>query len=400
MADPLHHVTAMQGKVLVSEVHSRGGVAQYTQKLCTALSDAGLDVVLLTSKFSDVLNQARNYRAIGCYNTGVPTGIWGHRGLGRMYNEWWYLRNTFMFLRHYFAHRPDVVHVQWPLHMGREYWLMRVVKMRRASVIYTLHDLIPDHAPENLRRGFRNGLQRCVDVADHIIVHAKANVTTLTTMLTVPIGKISIIPFGAFGEGQRPDMRREEARQMLGLSSNARVALFFGYIKPYKGLHYLIEAFRHVVERVPNAHLVIAGSCGEFSPFREQIRQAALEEHTTAHIKYIDSPDEYFAAADCLVIPHLAASQSGLPQLAYAYARPVIGTRCGGIPETVESGRTGLLVPPADVSALESAIVDLLSNPQRAAEMGLEGQRMMRARPSWTDIARRTVEIYGLRRKC
>lgn len=160
-----------------------------------------------------------------------------------------------------------------------------------------------------------------------------------------------------------PPVSRPEARRTLGLK-HRHVLLFFGYIRPYKGVTTLIRALKLVRDRI-DTHLLI---CGEFYEGREETLHLISELGLSARISVIDQyiPNEevglYFSAADVVVLPYLTATQSGIVKLAYYYNRPVIITRVGGLPEAVPEGRCGYVVPPADPQALADAIVDFFSN--------------------------------------
>jgi D-inositol-3-phosphate glycosyltransferase len=171
-----------------------------------------------------------------------------------------------------------------------------------------------------------------------------------------------------------------EARRQLGIPGQ-KVLLFFGLIRPYKGLDTLLEAFRTLASD-PELCLVIAGECyAGREALEESIRQ--LGPRVILHDRFI--PNEqvatYFAAADLVVLPYHSASQSGVVQIAYACDRPVLVTRVGGLPEVVEEGRTGLLVPAKDPLALVQAVHRFYSSGGTAAY--LPGIAATRERFSW-----------------
>ena len=153
---------------------------------------------------------------------------------------------------------------------------------------------------------------------------------------------------------------RATARRELGLSEDAQVLLFFGYIRPYKGLRYLIEAMPEVLQALPQAHLIVAGEFYEPSePYRRRISELGLKDAVRLVDKYIPNEEVgmFFRAADLVVLPYVSATQSGIVQIAYHYGVPVVATAVGGLPEVIEEGRTGFLVPPEDHRALATAIV-------------------------------------------
>ena len=148
-----------------------------------------------------------------------------------------------------------------------------------------------------------------------------------------------------------------EAKKRLGLSG--RTVLFFGYVRPYKGVHTLLDAFARVSASL-DATLVVVGEFYEPSrPYVEHIERLGLGEKVRLVDRYVSDEEVglYFSAADVAVLPYGSATQSGVVQVAFAFDTPVISTAVGGIPEVVKDGVNGLLVPPNDPDALAAAIL-------------------------------------------
>lgn len=95
-----------------------------------------------------------------------------------------------------------------------------------------------------------------------------------------------------------------------------------------------------------------------------------------------------------MAFPYLNSTQSASLQTAYAFGRPVVATRVGGLPEVVENGRSGLLVPPRNPTALAEALLTMVQKPELAAEMGAYGRQLAETRFAWPPIARRILGVY------
>jgi glycosyltransferase involved in cell wall biosynthesis len=148
----------------------------------------------------------------------------------------------------------------------------------------------------------------------------------------------------------------EQAKRKIGV--RGRNILFFGYVRPYKGVHVLLDAFAKA-RRTVDAKLVIVGEFYEpKEPYEEQIRRLNLEEGVMLVDRYVSDEEvgTFFSAADVVVLPYTSATQSGVIQVAFAFHKPVISTAVGGIPEVVKDGVNGLLVPPCDSDALCDAV--------------------------------------------
>jgi glycosyltransferase involved in cell wall biosynthesis len=149
----------------------------------------------------------------------------------------------------------------------------------------------------------------------------------------------------------------EEAKRELRLEGN--VLLFFGFVREYKGLKYLLRAMPQVMGEI-DAHLLVVGEFwDDKSSYLNLIGELGIAQAVTIVDRYIPNEELglYFAAADVVVLPYVDATQSGVTQLAYGFEKPVITTLVGGIPEVVKAGETGLIVPPQDSEALGEAIV-------------------------------------------
>jgi glycosyltransferase involved in cell wall biosynthesis len=156
--------------------------------------------------------------------------------------------------------------------------------------------------------------------------------------------------------GTRPSA--EVARAKLGISGEA--LLFFGFVRPYKGLKYLIEAMPAILRERPSLKLMIVG---EFWSDRNEYFALIDELHLGASIvvvdKYVSSEDvpTYFAAADAVVLPYLSSTESGIIQLAYGLNEPIITTAVGGNVDLIRHEKTGMLCQPADSEDLARTIL-------------------------------------------
>jgi glycosyltransferase involved in cell wall biosynthesis len=137
--------------------------------------------------------------------------------------------------------------------------------------------------------------------------------------------------------------------------------LFFGFIKPYKGVVHLIDAAADLKARFGDGIrvLIVGDIYGDKQPYLDRIAASGAED--IIHLVDGFVPDEivedYFLAADLAVLPYVSATQSGIVQIAYNYDLPVVTTNVGGLPEVVLDDRTGFIVPPEDPSALAGAVV-------------------------------------------
>jgi glycosyltransferase involved in cell wall biosynthesis len=284
------------------------------------------------------------------------------------------------------ALQPDIVLVQWWV----PFWapsLATVVRLVRwwsdARIVFVCHNVLPHQGGGALTTALtRLALRR----GDAFIVHSRHDAEALRRLLTSPASgdpRVIRTALPVFSIGA--PMGRAGARRRLGLPADARVALFFGFVRPYKGLGYLIDALPRVLRDVPAAHLLVAGEF--WQPADEYGRRAAelgVGERVRLDDRYIPNEEVglYFAAADVVVLPYVEATQSAVVSLAAQFGRPVIATETGGLPESVVDGETGLIVPPADSAALAAALVRVFTEPTLAERLGA-GVRGSAERFSW-----------------
>lgn len=177
-------------------------------------------------------------------------------------------------------------------------------------------------------------------------------------------------------------LSKQEARKSLGVRAE-RVLLFFGFVREYKGLRYLLESLP-VLSAQLGVHLLIAGEVWEDpNGYAEIINRLGIASSVTFVQRYIPNEEVavYFAAADLVAAPYVNATQSGIVQLAFGFGKPVLVGRVGGLPEAVEDGVTGYLVAPRNPPAIARAVIDFYEN-RREASM-TQAVRARQAENSW-----------------
>lgn len=218
-----------------------------------------------------------------------------------------------------------------------------------APRIFLCHNVLP-HESSLVDRGLaRLGLA----TGDAFLVQSEEDRRTLAGLR--PAARVAVHPHPIYSQFAEEGIDRAEARRRLGVEG--RVILFFGLIRPYKGLGTLLRAFAALAD--PAATLLVVG---EFYEDRRRydglIESLGIGDRVRVVGRYV--PDNevalYFRAADVAVLPYTSASGSGIAQTAFAFELPVIVTAVGGLPDVVRDGVTGFVVPPGDPAALADAI--------------------------------------------
>ena len=164
-------------------------------------------------------------------------------------------------------------------------------------------------------------------------------------------------------------MDKKEACKALGLDEEKNYMLFFGLVRAYKGLDWLLDAFGKVKDELTNLQLIIAG---EFYEDEEKYRKQILDKGLTSRVilknEFIADADlrKYFGAADLIVQPYKTATQSGVTQVAFHFERPCLVTNVGGLGEIIHHGKMGYAVEPR-VEAIAASLLDYYQNDRQEA---------------------------------
>ncbi len=245
--------------------------------------------------------------------------------------------------------RPDIIHLHWtePYIAGggnvsrvkaqRTLLELRLAKRVGIGLVWTAHDLFRhDRSEDPTERAFMRSL---FELADRVIVHCGAAADGLLEALAVgPEGrhKITVIPHGHYRGAYRDDISREQARDDLGIAPDARVIAFVGWVRSYKGVRELIDAFGQVEDS--QARLVIAGRAVDEAYGAQVAADAERDGRVRLDLGFV--PDDrlqvYLRAADAVATPFLEIFTSGSVLLAMSFERAVIAPRRGCVEDTLD----------------------------------------------------------------
>lgn len=358
----------------------------YDAALCQALVNMGWSVRQFTSPFlyDPGFATTRPWEIDYLYGRGLNGRFWlNYPRLRRSLRTVLYLSGHRQLLRRMQAAPPDVVHLQWSRIPRLDRILVGRIQRLGIPVVHTVHDIEPLFAYASTER-----LAQVYALADRLIVHTHANRAALLTQYPGIAGdKVEVIPHIAIDFPIPGWADRETARRALGIPVDARVVLFFGTARSYKGLNMLLEAFLRARSLRHDLWLVVAG-------LQDTAMSAITDSQMTVHRHYISSDFvwAYHLAADIAVFPYQRVSQSGALITAMGFCLPVIVTDVGGLPETL--GGNGWVVPHDSAVALSHALLEAVSDVDRLRQMGEESRRRVSQCHAPTQVARRTVALY------
>jgi D-inositol-3-phosphate glycosyltransferase len=302
--------------------------------------------------------------------------------------------------------KPRIFHILWnnKFEMFDRTLLMLYYRLLGKAVVLTAHNvnkLKRDSADTALNR---LTLRIQYRLAHHIFVHTPKMKSELLEEFGVPPGRVTVIPFGINNSVPNTNLSTGEAKKRLGIHENHKTLLFFGRIKPYKGLEFLIPAFQEIIRGASDYRLIIAGqlempSDSYWESIQKEIQKYVVTGQIIPRFEFIpDSEIEvYFKAADALVLPYKEIFQSGVIFLGYNFGLPVLAADVGSLNEDIVEGATGFVFRPGDPIDLARAIERYFAS-DLFAELE-KHRREIRVfamkRHSWEVVSELTTGIYA-----
>ncbi len=349
----------------------------YDRALAAALARAGVEVELLTSHFLyGPVPEAEGYRASETFYRRSSA-----RGLDapgrRAFKLAEHVGDMLRFRR---AADADVVHYQWLTVPALDIRLLPKLRPR----LMTAHYILP---PCPSRRQVATA-RRVFGSMDAVVAHSEAGARQLRREAGVDAGRIHVIPHGAFDYLTRMPNEKRLPRELEGASGS--VILFFGLLRPYKGLDTLLDAFR----RVEGAELWIVGNPRmDLAPLHRAAAEAAgTVRFVTRFVEDAEIPP-IFRRADVVVLPYRDAEHSGVLYTGLAFGKAMIVSAVGGFGELAREG-LARLVPPGDPAELGRALEELVADRAARAELGDAAARAAAGPYSWERIAQQTRTLY------
>jgi len=350
----------------------------YDRSLAAALARGGADVELLTSRFLyGAVPAAEGYRVVEAfYRRAGRRGL--HAPARRLLKGAEHVPDMLRLRR---TSAADVTHYQW-LTVPALDWLL--LPPRRPRVI-TAHYVLP---PRPSRAGLAVA-RRAFGSMDAVIAHSEHGATRLRRELGLDPGRVRVIPHGVFDYLTRLPQERTLPAELA--AGEKPVILFFGLLRPYKGLDTLLEAFR----LLRGAELWIVGNPRmDLRPLHALAARCA--EPVRFVPRFVDEGEipPLFRRADVVVLPYRDAEHSGVLYTALAFGKPLVLSAVGGFPELAAREGVGRMVAPGRPGELAQALAELVDDPQRREQLAAASRRAAGGEHSWDEVARRTLDLY------
>lgn len=364
--------------MLVHNPPYHGGIVQYCILLANSIKDkVNLNLIGFKNLYPKFLYKGKLPKK---NDSGIQFEIHSENFIA------WY--NPLTWLKAYFIIKSsDIFHFHWvsPLLAPLQYTILILNQIfSKKPVVITCHNIEPHESTI-----FDNIFTKAVfSKVDRFIVHASQNKERLIKDYNIKKENIYVIPHGNFSFFTKWSSPK----------SNKQAILFFGYIRKYKGLIYLIKALPEIIKQNKNINLIIAGELWEdWKIYQDEINKLNLNNHIKVYPYYIPDKEvhKFFNMAEIVVLPYHNTEQtiSGPLLVSLAFGKPIIISKVGGIPEIIKNNKNGLLVEPGNVKELSKTVNYLLKNKQLQKKLSKEALKTTK-NMTWDKIADKTLEVY------
>ncbi len=319
----------------------------------------------------------------------------------------WKLLDYYAKLIRYAARsEPKVLHILWnnKIEVFDRTLLMLYYKAVGKKIALTAHNV--NQARRDAKDSWLNRatLRIQYQLCDHIFVHTQKMKDELRQDFDVAEKVVTVIRHPINDAFPDTELTPAEAKRRLGLRDDEKAILFFGRIRPYKGIEYLLDAFRLLSpDERAKYRLIVAGEPKKGSEeylrqIQESLQRDFKQGQVILKIQFI--PDEemelYLKGADVLILPYKEIFQSGVLFLAYSFGLPVVATDVGSFREEIIEGRTGFLCQPGDPADLAKAIKTYFSSDlfKNLTVRRQEVKDYAQANHSWRAVAELTCNAY------
>ncbi len=373
----------------------------YAFGLAMALVTKGvcLDVVGSDEIDSPELHQTFNLRFLNLKRNWRPNAGAATKALGLLI---YYAR----LIRYAAAADAKIFHILWNnrIEFFDRTVLMVYFKTLRKKIVITAHNVNARKRDSNDSSFNRITLKTQYRLADHIFVHTAKMKRELCEDFAIRPTDVTVIRHPINNAFPDTDLTPGQAKQRLGLGGREKAILFFGRLRPYKGLEYLLAAFQRIAALDVNYRLIIAGELKKgseayFDEIQQMIDNSPYRNRILQRTEFIPDKDAeiYLKAADVLVLPYKEIFQSGVLFLAYSFGLPVVAADVGSFREEIIEGRTGFLCKPCDADDLAKAIETYFESDlfQTLDVRRPQIRDYAFAQHSWEGVAEATRDVYA-----
>lgn len=359
----------------------RGGIAALNERLALQLQKEGheVEIISFTLQYPGFLFPGKTQYT----NADAPTGLSIKRKINSINPLNWIL--TGLSLR---KQKPDLVIVRfWLPFMGPSTGTVCHLLNRKHTKVVAVVDNI---LPHEKRPGDKFFTRYFCNAIDAFVAMSGSVYEDLDLFIKKKPKKLTPHPiYDHYGEL----IAKEEAIKALKLDPAYKYVLFFGFIRDYKGLDLLMEAFKKLDTEKLKVRLLVAGEYySNEQKYLSLIDSLGIKNDVIMHTDYIPESkvNLYFCAADIVAQPYKSATQSGVTQIGYHFNKPMLVTNVGGLPEIIEDQKCGYVLPTSP-DAISKAINDFYEN--RREQSMIDEVKKAKVKFAWDRLTKTIVDL-------
>jgi glycosyltransferase involved in cell wall biosynthesis len=295
------------------------------------------------------------------------------------------------------ASRPQVLHVQFtPLLeylLPFELWFVRFAKALGITIVVTVHNVLPHQA----RPVHRAAYKRVYALADALICHDQNAKGRIVTEFGIPSERVRVIAHGPLFTGGNA-LTPQVAREQIGVPTRRPIVLWQGIIRPYKGIRFLLRAWRQIATVHPEALLLIVGTGdeAELKAIASDIEALGISSTVQTAFRFISVEElcAYHTAADMIVYPYESITSSGALLTGMAHGKATVASSLPAFENILADQQSALLVPFGDTEAWTAAMCRLLEDETLRNRLGASLRDLTHRTSSWTEIAHASSQLY------
>lgn len=301
--------------------------------------------------------------------------------------DWFNPVSWFMAAR--IAKKTDLILLQWwTSSVAHMYLLTILLNRKKCKIVTEFHEVLDPLEHSILPLRFYSHMVAWVirKSVTHFVVHSEHDKRLVSEEYRIAESRITVIPHGLYDH--YCPVECESIREQMQINEKF-VILFFGLIRPYKGLKFLVKAFESITpENLENVRLLVVGELWEDTESLSAIERSPVKDKITVVNRYVADSEicSFFSLASVVALPYTRASQSGVAHIAISFGLPVVASDVGGLKEALLGYEGATFVPPCDSDELRSALLSWNGTNERFTPP---------EHLSWENIAERWINLWN-----
>ena len=362
------------------------GIAYYSHSLCQSLSEAGMKVILMTSKKRAISPKKISYEIVNIFRN-----TYGE--INRLKKGLFYILSLCKIYCYIIKNKPKIVHFQILELPSADLILFILLRMSGVKIVYTPHDLSSFKS-----KGNGMFLKMLFNLSHAIVAHNLVNETTLIRKYGIKKRKIKIVPHGNYNVFLKSNVTKKQSRERIGVSKNGNIILLFGSLRQGKGIDTVVKAFKNLI-KYKHATLLMAGKPArgyDIEKVKKELKNEILKSKVILRDYFIeeDKVEYYYKASDIVLVPYDNVYESGVLRFAFSCGIPTIVSNVKEFAHSVKNGENCLVFKSGNAKDLVYKITILLNNPQLAEQIARNAKRFSDEKWDWAQIALETKNIY------